>query len=180
MKILISIRDFGQGGIHRCILSPMVNKMNSEYANMYFQKKHNSGVFPKLMKYSREIKRLLGIRRSLVPHRKPKEVAKASYDELWNNILRLRPTTNDPKMIPCALTDWDNTPRHRMNGSVYEGVTTENFSHYFGQLVENTKKYYDTDMIFVFAWNEWAEGGYLEPDEKYGYGFLEGIKNNIL
>lgn len=154
-------------------------EMNPGYANMSFQTKRNAGVFPKLMKYSREIKRLLGIRRSLATQRTPKAVTKASYDELWNNILRLRPSDNGPKMIPCAVTDWDNTPRHRMRGSVYDGVTAEKFSRYFRQLVENTKKYYDTDMIFVFAWNEWAEGGYLEPDEKYGYGFLEGIKRSL-
>lgn len=155
-------------------------EMNPGYANMYFRIKHNSRVFPQLMKYSHEFKRLFGIRRNLFPQRKTKEVAKADYDELWNSILRLRPLKSGPKMIPCAVTDWDNTPRHRINGYVYEGVSIEKFSNYFGQLVENTEKYYDTDMIFVFAWNEWAEGGYLEPDEKYGYGFLEGIKNAII
>lgn len=154
-------------------------EMNPGYANMFFQTKHNIGFFPKLMKYSRYIKRLLGIHRSLAPQRKAKEVTKKDYDELWNNILRLRPLKQGPKMIPCAVTDWDNTPRHRMNGYVYEGVTTKKFGCYFRQLVENTRKYYDTDMIFVFAWNEWAEGGYLEPDEKYKYGFLEGIKKGL-
>lgn len=82
-------------------------------------------------------------------------------------------------MIPCAFTDWDNTPRHKERGYVYQGVSPKKFKKYFTQLVNNTKQYYDTDMIFVFAWNEWAEGGYLEPDKKYGYGFLEAIKNSI-
>lgn len=154
-------------------------EMNPGYANMTFQTTQNVGVFPKLMKYSREIKRILGIRRSLLPQRQRSEVQKADYDELWSKILRLRPSKNTPRMIPCAVTDWDNTPRHKMNGVVYEGVTVTKFKKYFKQLVENTSQYYDTDIIFVFAWNEWAEGGYLEPDEKYGYGFLEAIKQSL-
>lgn len=154
-------------------------EMNPGYANTFFKKKGNWGIFPKLIKYTHEIKRHLGIRRSLLPRKGVKEVAKANYDETWENILKLRPISGTPKMIPCAFTDWDNTPRHKERGYVYQGVSPKKFKKYFTQLVNNTKQYYDTDMIFVFAWNEWAEGGYLEPDKKYGYGFLEAIKNSI-
>ncbi len=148
-------------------------EMHPGYVNMYFNKK-NKGIFPKLMKYSREIKRLLGIKRSLLVEKKKTEVTRCDYDETWQNILKIK--LGERNMIPCAFVDWDNTPRHSIRGSVYEGATPEKFRKYFAQLVENTKKYYDTDMIFVFAWNEWAEGGYLEPDTKNGWGYLEAIK----
>lgn len=153
-------------------------EMNPGYVGLANRQK-NSSFFPKLMKYSHEIKRLLHIRRSLLPQKKITEVSKADYDYTWQRILELRPLSNSPKMIPCAFTDWDNTPRHKERGYLYQGVTPEKFKNYFKQLVENTKKYYDTDMIFVFAWNEWAEGGYLEPDNKNGFAFLEAIRDTL-
>ena len=35
-------------------------------------------------------------------------------------------------------------------------------------------------MIFIFAWNEWAEGGYLEPDELNGYQNLEAVRDALI
>ena len=155
-------------------------EMNPGYVGMYFNKK-SRGLFPKLMKYSREIKRLLGIKRSLNLLEKNSGVGKCDYDEMWQKVLQLRPKVDcGVKMIPCAVTDWDNTPRHKERGWAYVNATPEKFKQYFVQLLGNTKKYYDTDMIFVFAWNEWAEGGYLEPDEKNGYALLEAIRDVVV
>ena len=150
-------------------------EMNPGYVGLANRQK-NSSFFPKLMKYSHEIKRFLHIRRSLLPQKKITEVSKADYDYTWQRILELRPLSNAPKMIPCAFTDWHNTPRHKERGYLFQGVSPDKFKSYFKQLIDNTKNFYDTDMIFVFAWNEWAEGGYLEPDEKNGFAFLEAIK----
>lgn len=152
-------------------------EMHPGYVNMYF-KNSRMGVFPKLMKYSREFKRILGIKRSLLPEKKRTEVSVCNYDETWQRILKIRPK-DGINMIPCAFVDWDNTPRHGMRGSVYKNATPEKFKMYLSQLVDNAQKYYNTDMIFVFAWNEWAEGGYLEPDTKNGWGYLEAIKEVV-
>lgn len=99
------------------------------------------------------------------------------YDKLWRYILKRKPI--DDKMVPGAFVDWDNTPRKSYKGSLCVGVTPEKFKKYFALQLKRAKEVYHKDMIFVFAWNEWGEGGYLEPDEKYGYKMLEAIKESV-
>ena len=88
-----------------------------------------------------------------------KTVTLADYDEDWKKILNWRPKIKNA--IPGAMVDWDNTPRRKEGGWAYINASPEKFKKYFKQLVLNTRKYYNTDKIFLFAWNEWAEGGYL-------------------
>ena len=126
----------------------------------------------KLIKFARPIKKLLGIQSSGAMG---KSVKIMDYDQAWQKILELHP--EDVKTLPSAFVDWDNTPRRSQDGSIYQGATPEKFKKYLRQLVKNTRNIYKQDKIFVFAWNEWAEGGYLEPDEKFGYGYLEAIRD---
>ncbi len=99
------------------------------------------------------------------------------YDDTWNRILKIKP--RDEKMIPGAFVDWDNTPRYKEHASVVLGYSKEKFQKYLSIQLRRAKEIYHKDMLFLFAWNEWGEGGYLEPDEAEKYGRLEAIKNAL-
>ena len=95
-----------------------------------------------------------------------------SYDSDWEEILKYKVT--DRKLIAGAFVDWDNTPRNT-KGLVYEGTTPEKFGEYYKRLVDKVKNDYKNKLIFINAWNEWAEGCYLEPDEKNRFGYLQSV-----
>ncbi len=128
-----------------------------------------------IMKYSNIIKKMLGIKKRIQKTRK--EVALFDYDETWKKILSQKPSAINA--IPSAFVDWDNTPRKQRSGTVYTGANPKKFKKYFKQLILKARDEYKTDKIFLFAWNEWAEGGYLEPDEKYGYEYLEAVRDSL-
>ena len=102
---------------------------------------------------------------------------RVDYDMAWQTILNTIPESD--LCVPGAFVDWDNTPRHGDRGRVYVGKTPEKFTKYLTQQIVRAREVYHKDMIFMYAWNEWAEGGYLEPDEKNGYAYLEGIKKAL-
>ena len=84
------------------------------------------------------------------------------------------------KIIPGVFVDWDNTARMQENGFVINGSSPERFKEYLLDKMDLAKRKYKKDMIFVFAWNEWGECGYLEPDKKNGYLYLEKIREALL
>lgn len=105
------------------------------------------------------------------------EVAQVSYDKTWDAILTHEPGSN--KNVPGAFVGWDNTPRKGVNGRVFVGDTPEKFKMYLSKQIRRAKDVYKKDMMFMYAWNEWAEGGYLEPDERTGYKNLEAIRDAL-
>jgi len=96
------------------------------------------------------------------------------YDIMWDYILSIKP---DSKSVAGAFVDWDNSPRYGERGSCFKGVSPERFEYYLKKQVEHVKNDYSNDYLFIFAWNEWGESGYLEPDMKNGYDYLKAIRN---
>lgn len=100
------------------------------------------------------------------------------YDEAWNAIINMKPRSE--KSIPGAFVDYDNTSRRQERGNCYKGVSVDKFKHYFNIQLKRARDVYKKDMLFIFAWNEWAESGYLEPDTVNKLGYLEAIRDCLL
>ena len=70
---------------------------------------------------------------------------------------------------------WDNTARKGNKANVYHGCTPPLYEAWLRETVKfaaaNPVAGAES-MVFINAWNEWAEGVYLEPDRKYGYALL--------
>ncbi|MPN15121.1 hypothetical protein SDC9_162450 [bioreactor metagenome] len=79
---------------------------------------------------------------------------------------------------PNVTVGWDNNVRfHRFIPGVMKNNTPENFE----KALLWAKDYIDTHpkvpkLITINSWNEWTETSYLEPDDLYGYGYLESIR----
>lgn len=99
---------------------------------------------------------------------------KITYDDMWKAILNHNPT--DDKTIAGGFVNWDNTPRHKRRGVVFTGSSPDKFYKYLLSQLAHIDRNYKNDYLFMFAWNEWGEGGYLEPDKENGYNYLFAIK----
>lgn len=87
----------------------------------------------------------------------------------------------NPLTIPCIEPGFDHSPRSAHRGIVFDRNTPEKWGEVCKgviDLIANSKTHSDK-VLFIKAWNEWAEGNYLEPDLKYGKGFLEELATNI-
>jgi len=98
-----------------------------------------------------------------------------SYNGVWKEIINRQTPENH---IPGAFVDWDNTPRKIRRGLICKGASPELFGYFFQKQYQKAI-HEKAEFLFFNAWNEWAEGTYLEPDEKFGFGYLEKIKNVI-
>ena len=81
------------------------------------------------------------------------------------------------KGLPCVLVGFDNTARRGKNGIVIKNQTPEAFELSLLEAFEEVGKRPDQEkLVFINAWNEWAEGNHLEPDQKDGLKYLEIVK----
>ena len=81
---------------------------------------------------------------------------------------------------PSVVPGWDNTARAGRNAIVLHGSTPELFAEHLRDILESVADRPAEDrIVFVKSWNEWAEGNYLEPDQKFGHGYLDAVRSAL-
>jgi lipopolysaccharide biosynthesis protein len=101
------------------------------------------------------------------------------YDRAWEAILA-RSLDGPRPIFPGAFVDWDNTARYGRRATVFRGASPERFEFWLRRLVGAVSQHREEErLIFINAWNEWAEGAYLEPDVQYGHGYLDAIRRVV-
>jgi hypothetical protein len=130
-------------------------------------------------KTAREVTELLGIN-SITSY----NMGKCSYDHVQNaafaHTLREKlDTALDIPVFPCVSTGYDNSPRYP--NQTIEGIYNRN-PESFKPLLLQAKEFADRHpeqpkIVVINAWNEWIEGSYLLPDMKYGFGYLEAVRD---
>lgn len=77
----------------------------------------------------------------------------------------------------CIIPNFDHSPRSGLRNIVYSNSSPQLWGKLLSYLFKELK--YD-DILFIKSWNEWGEGNYLEPDIKFGKGFLEELSKILV
>lgn len=100
------------------------------------------------------------------------------YAEVMHKTLRTERA--DCVEFPCVMPNWDNTPRSRFNGLVLRNSRPELFRKLLSRALRKCEHYpAEERLVFLKAWNEWAEGNYLEPDRDFGLAYLEAVRGAL-
>lgn len=102
-----------------------------------------------------------------------------SYDEIVRAEIA-RPPANH-RRFRCAMPSWDNTSRKGLNANVFHGASPRIFETWLAHLIDHSRRHLAPDerIVFINAWNEWAEGAHLEPDRKNGHANLQAVRNAL-
>jgi hypothetical protein len=107
-----------------------------------------------------------------------KRPTRIEYEDVVAHALEDMP--REERFLPCVLPGWDNTPRSSHRGVVFEGETPELFRSLLQKAVDRVADYCpDHRIVFLKAWNEWAEGNYIEPDSVNGHAYLDVIHSVV-
>ena len=100
------------------------------------------------------------------------------YGEMTRR-MRAKETPSYP-YYRCVTPGWDNTARRRRDGVIIHGSTPELYEQWLAEVVAESRLADPKEpMVFLNAWNEWAEGNHLEPCREWGHQYLRATRNAL-
>lgn len=84
-------------------------------------------------------------------------------------------------LVKTAVPSWDNDARRPNRSLILEGISPARYEAWLSLLIERAiaKPVYGRPVVAINAWNEWAEGAYLEPDVHYGAAYLNATARAV-
>ena len=124
-------------------------------------------------------------RNAVVPHKNLSILNPNFVGRIYNLAKTIDKTENLPSVdytvYKTVMPAWDNTARKKNDGTIYFNSSPELYKKWLFNCILHTKEKHpdNKQLIFINAWNEWAEGAHLEPDQKYGLAYLEATLDAI-
>ncbi|THF54002.1 glycoside hydrolase family 99-like domain-containing protein [Allorhizobium terrae] len=101
------------------------------------------------------------------------------YDQVVLNAVQAE--AEEYKVFPTTMLSWDNTARKGKKSTIFSNFSLTRYSQWLSSNAERVSKNNifspEEKIMFVNAWNEWAEGTHLEPDQKHGFGYLAATRS---
>jgi lipopolysaccharide biosynthesis protein len=102
------------------------------------------------------------------------------YADVWESFVRHAGPSPHVAQHACLLPGWDNTPRSGRGGLVLHDSTPELFRRQVRKVLTlGAQEPIEHRLVFLKSWNEWAEGNYMEPDLRFGRGYLEALRDEV-
>ena len=85
-------------------------------------------------------------------------------------------------LIKTAVPSWDNDARRQGHGLTVHGSTPAAYEFWLSELIKYAGRhpFMNEKFVCISAWNEWAEGAYLEPDVHFGSAYLNATARAII
>ena len=93
------------------------------------------------------------------------------YDKYTD--VALRKFQEFPEAIPCIDPNFDHSPRSGARGTIIHNSTPRKWGAFCKSVLSLIQERKNSDFLFIKAWNEWGEGNYMEPDLRFGKGYIE-------
>jgi hypothetical protein len=87
----------------------------------------------------------------------------------------------DYKLFNTVFPSWDNEPRKPGQGYTFAFSSPSEYQTWLTAAIKSTQEKHTGDerIVFINAWNEWAEGAHLEPDRRFGYAYLQATRDAL-